>query len=59
MEFKTVQVEYTNNVKITTSVNPNVSDVEIKNYFRVGSIVNVGNGEYDRMEKILNVNILK
>jgi hypothetical protein len=55
--MKTVEVEYTNNIKIVTSVNPQVSDAEIKNYFRIGSIVNVGNGENDRLEKIISVNI--
>lgn len=50
-----VTVYYTNGERISTSMNPNLSDVEIKNYFRVGERMNIGNGEYDRMTTIKKV----
>jgi hypothetical protein len=57
--MKSVIVKYTNDVTIGTSVNPDVSDEDIRQYFKVGSIVNVGDGEYDRVEKIVSVNIIE
>lgn len=55
--FKKVKVTYSNGDETTTSVNPSVSDEDIRNYFKVGSQVNVGLGPDDNMKTIESVEI--
>jgi len=50
-----VRVYYTNGVNIVTSVNPNLTDAEVRKYFRIGERVNIGRGEKDRMTSIKKV----
>lgn len=57
-KFKGVKVTYSNGTHITTSVNPNVSDEDIKRYFKVGSTANIGSGDRDKVVKIVDVEIL-
>lgn len=57
-KFKGVKVTYSNGDHITTSVNPNVTDEEIKQYFKVGRKANIGNGEHDKIVTIKSVEIL-
>jgi len=56
--MKGVKVTYDNGDTTTTSVNPNVSDDNIREYFKVGSTVNIGDGPDDKMVKITDVEIL-
>ena len=56
-KFKTVKVIYANGLSIETSVNPNLTDQEIKNYYKIGSTVNIGMGENDKITKIKSVEI--
>lgn len=56
--FRSVKVTYSNGTSMTTSLNPKVTDAEIKQYFRIGQRVNIGSGENDKVVKITNVEIL-
>lgn len=57
-EMKAVKVDYDNGDTIATSVNPNVSDDDIREYFKVGSEINIGDAPNDKMAKITNVEIV-
>jgi hypothetical protein len=56
--FKGAKVTYSDGTVITSSINPNISDDEIRKYYRVGSKVNIGRGEHDKMVKIVSVEVL-
>lgn len=58
VKFKKVKVTYSNGDETTTSVNPSVSDEDIKKYFEVGKKVNVGIGPEDNMQTITSVQIV-
>ena len=58
VKFKKVKVTYSNGDETTTSVNPSVSEEDIKKYFEVGKKVNVGIGPEDNMQTITSVEIL-
>ena len=51
-----VDVHYSDGTKISTAMNPNLKDSEIKNYFKTGRKFNVGDGPRD---KILSVKKIK
>jgi len=57
-KFRSVKVTYSNGMSITTNLNPNISDAEIHQYFKVGREANIGMGEKDKIVKIKNVEIL-
>ena len=52
-----VTVTYDNGDVITTDVNGNQTDEQIKEYFKVGKEFNLGNGEKDNMAKVVKVDI--
>jgi len=54
-----VTVRYSDGTKISTSMNPNLKDSEIKSYFRVGKVFNVGSGERDKITKVKSVKIYR
>lgn len=57
-KLRSVQVTYSNGTKISTSMAANLSDQQIKNYFKVGKYFNVGSGSKDVMAKVKSVKIL-
>jgi len=57
-KFKGVKVTYSNGTHVTTSVNPNVTDEQIRRYFKIGSTANIGSGDRDKVVKIVDVEIL-
>lgn len=52
-----VTVTYDNGDVITTDVNGNQTDEQIKEYFKVGKEFNLGNGEKDNIAKVVKVDI--
>lgn len=59
MALREVEVRFTNGNKLLTSMNARLTDAEIRAYYRVGRVFNVGVGEKDRMTKVKSVRILK
>ena len=57
-KFKGAKVTYSDGTVITSSINPNMSDDEIKKYYRIGSKVNIGRGDRDKIVKIVDVEVL-
>lgn len=43
----------------STSLNPNLSDDEIRAYFKIGMKINVGFGDKDRIKTIKKIEILR
>lgn len=56
--LRAVRITYDNGMQQTTDVAAGLSDEKIRNYFRVGSRVNIGDGPNDLMATIKNVEIL-
>lgn len=57
--FKTASVKFSNEkYNYTTSVNGNLTDDEIKNYF-IGKYFNLGNYDKDDMQKCVSCEIIK
>ena len=52
-----VTVTYDNGDIITTDVNGNQTDEQIRQYFKVGKEFNLGNGEEDKLAKVVKVDI--
>lgn len=50
-----VTIYYTNNTKLESSVNPNLTDKEVYDYYKVGRVFNVGRGEHDYFQKVKKV----
>ncbi|MBW2562138.1 MAG: hypothetical protein JRE40_14965 [Deltaproteobacteria bacterium] len=59
MALREVEVRFTNGNKLLTSMNARLTDAEIRAYYRVGRVFNVGVGAKDRMTKVKSVRILK
>jgi len=59
MSLREVKVTFTNGESFITSMASKLTDQEIKAYYRVGKVFNVGRGDKDRMTKVKNVRILK
>ena len=57
-KFRSVKVVYSDGTHITTSMNPNITDSEIRQYFKVGQRANIGQGERDKVVTIKSVEIL-
>lgn len=56
--LRCVEVHYCNGDIITTSMNANLTDEEIKNYFRIGRQFNVGSIN-DNLATVTKIIILK
>lgn len=52
-----VTITYDNGDVVTTDVNGNQTDDQIREYFKVGKEFNLGNGEEDKMAKVVKVDI--
>jgi len=52
-----VDVNYSDGTKISTSMNPDLKDSEIKDYFKVGRAFNVGSGPLDKIATVKTVKI--
>ena len=59
MALRAVEVRFTNGDKLTTNMAAGVTNAEIKAYYKVGRVFNVGSGPKDRMTKVKSVRILK
>ena len=55
-ELEYVRVHYSNGKALTTTMNKNLSDKEIRNYFKIGKVFNIGTVE-DEMTKVIAVEI--
>jgi len=55
--MKTATITYSDGTIITTSING--THKEIKNYFRIGRVFNVGSGENDKMAKVIKCEVNK
>lgn len=58
-KLRSVKVTYDNGKVITTSMAANLSDKQIKDYFKIGKQFNIGSGEKDLMAKVKKVEILE
>jgi hypothetical protein len=56
--LRSAKINYDNGQSITTSLAAGLTDREILDYFKVGATVNIGDGEYDKLVKIVKVEIL-
>ena len=55
-----VTVFYSDGSKISTSMNPNLTDKEVKSYFKVGKVFEMSNyGEKEVMAKVKKVRIYR
>lgn len=54
-----VRVYYSDGHAQNTSMNPNLTNKEIREYFKVGRVFNVGNGEHDKLARVTKVIIYR
>ena len=59
MALREVEVRFTNGNKLFTSMSAGLTDAEIRAYYKVGKVFNVGAGDKDRMTRVKSVRILK
>ena len=52
-----VDIHYSDGTKISTSMNPDLKDSEIKKYFKIGRAFNVGEGPLDKIATVKKVKI--
>ena len=57
--LRVVKVNYANGDSITTSMAANLSDDEIRDYYKVGKKFNIGNGEKDNLQAVKSIDILE
>lgn len=57
--MRTVKVTFSNNDSIITDMNPRLTDQEIRDYYKIGRLFNIGNGGHDNMQTVSKVEILK
>jgi hypothetical protein len=57
--FREVKVYFDNGDHLVTSMNGQLTDEEISNYYRVGKSFNLGVGGKDNMTKVKKIEILK
>lgn len=53
-----VKISYADGQIIGTSLNPNLSDAEIYEYFKIGKVFNIGN-VVDNCQKVVKCEIIK
>ena len=59
-ELRAVEVKFTDGEKVTTNMAADVTDAEIREYYKVGTVFNLGDGGGgDRMGEVKSVRILK
>jgi len=52
-----VDIHYSDGTKISTSMNPDLKDSEIKDYFKVGKAFNISSGPLDKIATVKKVKI--
>lgn len=57
-KFRTVKVYFEDGDYFTTDMNGNLTDKEIKDYYRIGRTFNVGSGPNDNMQKVSKIEII-
>lgn len=58
-KLRAVKVTYSDGSVVNTNMSANLSDEEIKDYYKVGKEFNVGDGPKDKMVKVKKVEILE
>jgi dsDNA-specific endonuclease/ATPase MutS2 len=58
-ELREVVIYFENGDYIETSMSSQLTDEEIRAYYAVGKIFNVGNGPQDNLQRVASVKILK
>lgn len=58
-ELRAVKVTYSDGTVIPTNMAANLSDDDIRNYFKIGRTFNIGEGEKDNLQKVVKVEIIK
>jgi hypothetical protein len=56
--LRAVKVHFANGDTISSSMAAHLTDEQIRDYYKVGSVFNIGNVT-DNMQKVTNVEILK
>jgi hypothetical protein len=56
--LREVEITFSDGSKLNTSMGANVTDEQIKDYYKVGSSFNIGTVE-DKMVKVKSIKILK
>lgn len=57
--MRSVKVTYSDGSELRTSMSKNLSNKEIRDYFKVGRVFNIGSGIKDKLVKVKKVTILK
>ena len=57
--LREVRIHYSNGYINETNVSGNLTNREIKEYFKRGKVFNIGNGEHDRLTRVRRVEILR
>jgi len=57
--LREVKVTYENGTIIETCMAKNITDEEIKDYFKIGKVFNLGEGENDLLARVKEVQIIK
>lgn len=55
--MREVKITYSDGIIIETDING--TNKEIKEYFKIGRVFNIGNGEKDKLARVKKVEILK
>ena len=55
--LRNVTVEYENGDVVHTNMAAHLTDEEIYDYFKIGKVFNIGNGEHDNLQAVKNVTI--
>ncbi len=59
MALRAVEVRFTNGDKLRTNMAAGLTNAEIRAYYKVGRMFNVGSGPNDKMTRVKSVRILK
>jgi|TARA_R110000823_G_C15761623_1_gene483013 hypothetical protein len=57
-KLRSVKVEYSNGETTHTDMASHLNNEDIHNYFRIGRVFNIGDGENDLMAKVVKVIII-
>ncbi len=57
--LRVVKVYYNSGDVITTNMSANLTNKEIRDYYRVGKVFNLGKGARDSLTKVKKIEILK
>jgi hypothetical protein len=57
--LRAIEVTFSDNSKLSTDMAANLTDQEMKDYYKIGRVFNIGQGEKDKLVKVKSVKILK